>query len=135
MSCPTHDSTDNNLVVFKMDSNLINAETIDEPARAAGVVSKVEEITWRAMCRYLDFKQELAQRRSILEKASFAMAFNPKPILREYSGDVVTIKKIQNPLSPFLNLLLRSIVIRHSMSTLNSRITKMPAFLLDREAQ
>jgi phosphoserine phosphatase len=249
VSCPTHDSNENKMIVFDMDSTLIDAETIDELAKAAGVVSKVEEITKRAMCGDLDFGQALAERISLLEglpletaldavnqinlmpgaaelilyvknrgyttalvsggfsisaeivskvlgidfvvsnellvedgcltgkvigpitqsdskkdafeelvrlsrirpemcvvvgdgandacvfeKAGFAIAFNPKPILREYA-DVVITKMISNPLSPFLNLLLISNVIRHSMSTSNSRTTKMPAFLLDREAQ
>lgn len=50
-----------------MDSTLIDAETIDELAKAAGVVSKVEEITKRAMCGDLDFGQALAERVSLLE--------------------------------------------------------------------
>ncbi|HII80232.1 MAG TPA: phosphoserine phosphatase SerB, partial [Methanosarcina sp.] len=45
MNCPIHDSAENKLIVFDMDSTLIDAETIDELARAAGIVSKVEEIT------------------------------------------------------------------------------------------
>ena len=67
MSCPTHNSTENKMIVFDMDSTLIDAETIDEFARAAGVVSKVEEITKRAMCGDLDFGQALGERVSLLE--------------------------------------------------------------------
>jgi phosphoserine phosphatase len=55
------------MIVFDMDSTLIDAETIDELAKAAGVVSKVEEITKRAMCGDLDFGQALTERVSLLE--------------------------------------------------------------------
>ncbi len=67
MNCPINDSTENKLIVFDMDSTLIDAETIDELARAAGVVSKVEEITKRAMYGDLDFEQALAERVRLLE--------------------------------------------------------------------
>ena len=62
-----HDSNENKMIIFDMDSTLIDAETIDELAKAAGVVSKVEEITKRAMCGDLDFGQALAERVSLLE--------------------------------------------------------------------
>jgi phosphoserine phosphatase len=140
------------MIVFDMDSTLIDAETIDELARAAGVVSKVEEITKRAMCGDLDFGQALAERVNLLEglpletvldavnqinlmpgaaelkkdvfeelvrlnrvrpercvvvgdgandacvfeKAGFAIAFNPKPILREYADVVITKKDLKS---------------------------------------
>jgi phosphoserine phosphatase len=64
---PINDSTENKLIVFDMDSTLIDAETIDELARAAGVVSKVEEITKRAMNGDLDFEQALAERVRLLK--------------------------------------------------------------------
>ena len=50
-----------------MDSTLIDAETIDELARAAGVVSKVEEITKKAMYGDLDFEQALIERVRLLK--------------------------------------------------------------------
>ena len=248
MSCPIHDFTENKTIAFDMDSILIDAEAIDELARAAGVVSKVEEITKRAMCGDLDFGQALEERVNLLEglpletaldatnpinlmpgaaelilyvknrdyktaivsggfsisaemvgtalgidfvvsnellvedgcltgkvvgpftrsdskkevfeelirlnrvrpkqcvvvgdgandacifeSAGFDTAFNPKSILRVCGRG--HNKKISKPLSLFLNLFLINFVIRHSMSTSNSRTTKMPAFLLDREAQ
>jgi phosphoserine phosphatase len=67
VNCPTRYFTENKMIVFDMDSTLIDAETIDELARAAGVVSKVEEITKRAMCGDLDFGQALAERVRLLE--------------------------------------------------------------------
>ncbi len=67
MNCPTHNFTENKMIVFDMDSTLIDAETIDELARAAGVVSKVEEITKRAMYGDFDFEQALIERVSFLK--------------------------------------------------------------------
>ncbi|MFZ2498279.1 MAG: phosphoserine phosphatase SerB [Methanosarcina sp.] len=55
------------MIVFDMDSTLIDAETIDELARAAGVLSKVEEITKKAMCGDLDFEQALIERVRLLK--------------------------------------------------------------------
>ena len=44
------------LVVFDMDSTLIEAEVIDELALEAGVGAQVAEITERAMRGELDFR-------------------------------------------------------------------------------
>ena len=71
-----HTSTERKMIVFDMDSTLIDAETIDELARAAGVASKVEEITKRAMCGDLDFGQALAERVRLLKGLSFETAFD-----------------------------------------------------------
>ena len=67
MNCPMNDSTENKMIVFDMDSTLIDAETIDELARAAGVVSKVEEITKKAMCGDINFEQALIERVGLLK--------------------------------------------------------------------
>jgi phosphoserine phosphatase len=69
-----YNSTENKLIVFDMDSTLIDAETIDELAKAAGVVSKVEEITKRAMSGDLDFGQALFERVSLLKGLSLETA-------------------------------------------------------------
>ena len=55
------------MIVFDKDSNLIYAETIDELARTAGVVSKVEEITKRATCGDLNFGQAPAEKGNLRE--------------------------------------------------------------------
>jgi phosphoserine phosphatase len=55
------------MIVFDMDSTLIDAETIDELARAAGIVSKVEEITKKAMSGDFDFEQALIERVRLLK--------------------------------------------------------------------
>ncbi|XOZ34997.1 phosphoserine phosphatase SerB [Halomonadaceae bacterium KBTZ08] len=55
------------LVVFDMDSTLIEAEVIDELAEEAGVGHKVAEITERAMRGELDFSQSFRERVALLE--------------------------------------------------------------------
>ena len=55
------------LVCFDMDSTLIEAEVIDELAKAAGVGDKVIEITERAMRGELDFTESFAQRLALLK--------------------------------------------------------------------
>lgn len=71
-----HNFTGNKMIVFDMDSTLIDAETIDELARAAGVVSKVEEITKKAMYGDLDFEQALIERVRLLKGLSLETALN-----------------------------------------------------------
>ena len=55
------------LVAFDMDSTLIEAEVIDELARAAGVGEQVVEITERAMRGEIDFKESFAARVALLK--------------------------------------------------------------------
>lgn len=55
------------LVCFDMDSTLIEAEVIDELAKAAGVGEQVSEITEAAMRGELDFKQSFARRMALLK--------------------------------------------------------------------
>ena len=55
------------LVVFDMDSTLIDAEVIDELAKAAGVGDRVAEITERAMRGELDFKASFRERMALLK--------------------------------------------------------------------
>lgn len=55
------------LVVFDMDSTLIETEVIDELAIEAGVGKQVAEVTERAMCGELDFKESLQYRVALLK--------------------------------------------------------------------
>jgi len=55
------------LVCFDMDSTLIEAEVIDELAKAVGVGHQVAEITEAAMRGELDFKQSFAKRMALLK--------------------------------------------------------------------
>ena len=55
------------LVVFDMDSTLIEAEVIDELAKEAGVGEKVSAITEQAMRGEIDFTESFARRVGLLE--------------------------------------------------------------------
>lgn len=55
------------LVVFDMDSTLIQAEVIDELAKAAGVGDQVIAITEAAMSGEIDFKESLRRRVGLLK--------------------------------------------------------------------
>ncbi len=55
------------LVCFDMDSTLIEAEVIDELAKAAGVGEQVAEITEAAMRGELDFSESFARRMALLK--------------------------------------------------------------------
>lgn len=55
------------LAVFDMDSTLIEAEVIDELAKAAGVGEKVAAITERAMRGELDFRASFTERLTLLK--------------------------------------------------------------------
>ncbi len=61
---------DRRLVVFDMDSTLIEAEVIDELAKKAGVGEQVIEITERAMRGEIDFRESFKQRLALLEGLS-----------------------------------------------------------------
>ncbi|AWM78992.1 phosphoserine phosphatase SerB [Gammaproteobacteria bacterium ESL0073] len=55
------------LAVFDMDSTLIEAEVIDELAKAAGVGKQVAAITEQAMQGEIDFKESFKRRLSLLK--------------------------------------------------------------------
>nr|WP_288454007.1 phosphoserine phosphatase SerB [uncultured Pseudomonas sp.] len=55
------------LAVFDMDSTLIEAEVIDELAKAAGIGDKVSAITERAMRGELDFRASFKERLALLK--------------------------------------------------------------------
>ena len=55
------------LVVFDMDSTIVDGEVIDELAHAAGVGEKVAHITRRAMQGEMDFKEALRARVAMLK--------------------------------------------------------------------
>lgn len=55
------------LAVFDMDSTLIEAEVIDELAKAHGVGERVSEITERAMRGELDFRASFKERLALLQ--------------------------------------------------------------------
>jgi len=55
------------LIVFDVDGTLIDAEMVDELAKAAGVGRKVSEITSRAMNGKIEFKKALKERVKLLK--------------------------------------------------------------------
>lgn len=55
------------LVVFDMDSTIVDAEIIDELAKVKGVGEKVADITSRGMQGQMDFKESLRERVRLLE--------------------------------------------------------------------
>jgi phosphoserine phosphatase len=55
------------IVFFDMDRTLIDAEVIDEMARAAGVYDEVSRVTEKAMRGDLDFEDSLRQRTALLK--------------------------------------------------------------------
>ena len=55
------------MVVFDMDGTLVDAEIIDELAKAAGVGDKVSEITAKGMRGEIEFKESLRERVKLLK--------------------------------------------------------------------
>ncbi len=69
------------LIVFDMDSTIVDAEIINELAKAAGVSEEVEDITKLAMRGEIDFEQSLRERVSLLKGL-------PAGVLEKISGDL-----------------------------------------------
>lgn len=82
------------LVVFDMDSTVIQIECIDEIAKLAGVGEEVSKVTEKAMQGELDFEQSLRQRVATLKGAD-------EKILQQV--------RAQLPLMPELELLIASL--------------------------
>jgi len=55
------------LIIFDMDSTLVDAEIIDELAKAAGVEEEVKKLTEKAMNGEIDFKNALEERVKLLK--------------------------------------------------------------------
>jgi len=85
------------LVVFDMDSTLIQTEVIDELAKIAGVGDKVAAITELAMHGEIDFKESFKRRVSLLKgiKASqLSQITNNLPITDGASTMIKTLKSL-----------------------------------------
>jgi phosphoserine phosphatase len=83
------------LVCFDMDSTLIEAEVIDELAKAAGVGEQVIQITEAAMRGELDFKQSFAQRVALLEGLDEAVLADIANNLRLTEGAEKLIRSLK----------------------------------------
>lgn len=85
------------LVVFDMDSTLIQCEVIDELAKLAGVGDQVSAITERAMQGELDFKGSFRERLALLEGLPWSEveAFAEKlPLTEGAQRLIATLKQI-----------------------------------------
>ncbi|KAK9768785.1 Phosphoserine phosphatase [Basidiobolus ranarum] len=74
------------LVVFDMDSTLIQQEVIDEIAKHAGVVDRVATITELAMNGEIDFKESLRRRVELLKGTSVSVLDTVKATLTFTEG-------------------------------------------------
>lgn len=85
------------LVVFDMDSTLIDAEVIDELAIEAGVGEQVAAITEAAMQGEIDFKQSFTQRMALLKGLDVSVLQSVAERLRLNEGAehlISTLKKL-----------------------------------------
>ena len=85
------------LVVFDMDSTLIDAEVIDELAYEAGVGEQVAAITEAAMQGELDFKQSFTQRVGLLKglSADVLQSVGERLVLKEGAEHLIsTLRKL-----------------------------------------
>ena len=83
------------LVVFDMDSTLIDAEVIDELAVEAGVGGQVAAITEAAMRGEVDFKQSFVQRVALLEGLSEGVLQTVAKRLRLNEGAEYLLKSLK----------------------------------------
>ena len=83
------------LAVFDMDSTLIEAEVIDELAKAAGVGEQVSEITERAMRGELDFRASFKERLALLEGLSENVLADISASLRLTEGAEVLFAELK----------------------------------------
>jgi phosphoserine phosphatase len=85
------------LVVFDMDSTLIQVEVIDELARIAGVGDAVAAITTAAMHGELDFRESLQRRVALLaglDEAVLAQVAETLPLMEGAERVVQTLKRL-----------------------------------------
>jgi len=85
------------LVCFDMDSTLIEAEVIDELAKAAGVGEQVSQITESAMRGEIDFKESFIQRMALLKGLDESVLQNiakQLPITEGAEHLILSLKKL-----------------------------------------
>ncbi|KAK9767135.1 Phosphoserine phosphatase [Basidiobolus ranarum] len=83
------------LVVFDMDSTLIQQEVIDEIAKHAGVEDQVATITEAAMNGEIDFKESLRRRVGLLKGTSVSVIDTVKETLTFTEGARVLCKALK----------------------------------------
>lgn len=85
------------LIVFDMDSTLIQTEVIDEMAELAGVGDQVKAITEQAMNGEIDFNESLIKRVQALEgldKAKLVELSNRLPLTEGVEEFIQTVKRL-----------------------------------------
>ena len=88
--------SDFSLIVFDMDSTLINCEVIDELAREVNMQNEVAEITESAMRGELDFGESLHQRLSLLKGAPSSVLSKVLDAIDYNPGAKRLISKLQS---------------------------------------
>ena len=88
--------SDFSLIVFDMDSTLINCEVIDELAREVNMQNEVAEITESAMRGELDFGESLFQRLSLLKGAPSSILSKVLDAIDYNPGAKRLISKLQS---------------------------------------
>ena len=88
--------SDFSLIVFDMDSTLINCEVIDELAREVNMQNEVAEITESAMQGELDFGESLHQRLSLLKGAPSSILSKVLDAIDYNPGAKRLISKLQS---------------------------------------
>ena len=88
--------SDFSLIVFDMDSTLINCEVIDELAREVHMQNEVAEITESAMRGELDFGESLHQRLSLLKGAPSSILSKVLDAIDYNPGAKRLISKLQS---------------------------------------
>ena len=86
------------LIVFDMDSTLIQSEIIDELAQIAGVGEKVKILTSKAMNGEIDYKKALRERVALLKglKGSVVKELAKKMTLTPGAEELIQILKLLN---------------------------------------
>ncbi|MBW9220881.1 phosphoserine phosphatase SerB [Methanothermococcus sp. SCGC AD-155-M21] len=84
------------LVLFDLDSTLIEEETIDELARLAGVEHEVKNITKEAMNGKIDFEESLKRRVALLKGLPTGEVKGIISRLKLTKGAKETIKELKN---------------------------------------
>ncbi len=92
------------LVVFDMDSTLIDAEVIDELAKAAGVGEQVAAITERAMRGELDFQDSFRERMALLKGL-------PESTLEQIAGSLQMTEGAENLIAQLRRLGYRTAIL------------------------
>lgn len=105
------------LVVFDMDSTLIDAEVIDELAKAAGVGDQVSAITERAMRGELDFKASFRERMALLKGL-------PESVLEEIAGSLRLTEGAETLISQLRRLGYKTAILSGGFSYFAERLQK-----------